>query len=255
VALVRSGAVTRVARRFASQPFGAVAVTRPDRSGVPEVQITNPAGGTLGGDRLELDVRLAAGAQATVCTQGATKVYRGASAVARSRLAVAEGGLLEYVPHHAIPFAGSRYRQETVVELAVEATLIAWEAFGAGRIARGERFAFDRLSSRTLLLRDGTPEAIDGLELEGGGEAFGGYSYLATVYVVAPGELAGLAEELHGFLATLPGALASASTPAPGVVAARILAGDGPVLYRALNGVRALARTMLGLGPAPREVV
>lgn len=252
--LVRSGAVTRAARRFATQPFGAVGVTRPDGSGMPEVQVTNPGGGTLGGDRLELEIDLGAGARATVCTQGAVKAYRGVPAVQRTRLAVRAGGLLEYVPHHTIPFAGSRYRQETVADIAADATLVAWEAFAAGRLARGERFAFDRLSARTLVLRDGTPEAIDGFELAAGGEPFGGYSYLATAHVLAPA-LTGLAGELHAFLAEVSGASASASAPAPGVVAARILASDAPALYRALNGVRALVRAGLGLAPAPREVV
>lgn len=270
--LARDGGRTALARRFASQPWGAVQVARPDASGVPEVVLTNPGGGTLGGDRLELTVEVGPGARATVCTQGATKVYRGAQAVQRTRLGVGEGGVLEHVPHHVIPFAASRWRQETVIDLAPDARLLAWEAFSAGRLARGERFAFAGLASRTLLLRGGAPVAVDGCELVGGGEPFGGWAYLATAYVVAPGDLGALAEELHELLAArgpatsastgtprwdVPGAqlLGSASTPQEGVLCARLLAASAPALTAALNALRDRVRPTLGLGPVAREVV
>jgi urease accessory protein len=272
VRLARDGGRTTLVRRFASQPWGAVQVARPDASGVPEVVLTNPGGGTLGGDRLELTVEVGPGARATVCTQGATKVYRGAQAVQRTRLGVGDGGVLEHVPHHVIPFAASRWRQETVVDLAPDARLLAWEAFSAGRLARGERFAFDGLASRTLVLRDGAPVVVDGCELAGGGEPFGGWAYLATAYVVAPGDLRAIADELHEVLAArgpatsasagaprrdVPGAqlLGSASTPQEGVLCARLLAASAPALTAALNMLRDMVRPVLGLGPVAREVV
>lgn len=241
-------------RRFASQPWGAPLVARPDASGMPEVHLTNPGGGTLGGDRLDLEVRVGAGAAATILTQGATRAYRGAEAVQRARVSIDEGGVLEYLPHPLIPFARSRWRQETVVELDPAARLLAWEAFSAGRVARGERFAFDRLSSRTAVLRDGRPEVIDGFELERGGEPFGGWSYLATVHVLAPVRLDGLAEELHTSLAEVRGARGSASTPAEGVACVRVLAGSVSSLLRALGMVRVAARAALGLGKPPRPL-
>lgn len=219
------------------------------------MQVTNPGGGVLGGDRLELAVHVGAGARATVCTQGATKVYRGPAATQRAHLAVAAGGVLEYVPHHVIPYAGSRYRQETTIELAGDAVLIAWEALAAGRVARGERFAFDHLASRTLVLREGLTEAADGCELEGGGEPFAGRSYLATAYLAAPWGLEAFADDLHAAFEAMPRTLASASTPASGVAAVRILADDAPALAQALTRTRTLARAALGLPPPAREVI
>lgn len=222
---------------------------------MPEVQITNPSGGTLGGDHLEAEVDLAPRSSATVLTQAANKVYRGEEAFQATVLRVGEGAFLEYLPHHLIPYAGSSYRQETTFHLGRDATLLAWDAFSAGRIARGERFAFDRLRARTLILRDRVPEVMDGLDLGGGEERFGGYSYTAAVYVLAARDLTPLAEKLHGLLAGLSGSLASASAPAPGLCAARILTTGAPDLYRALNGVRALVRESLGLPATSREVV
>jgi urease accessory protein len=208
----------------------------------------------LGGDRLELDVALAPGSAATVLTQAANKVYKGAEARQNTTFHVGEGGFVEYLPHHLIPFARSSYRQETKFYLAKDATLLFWDAFCAGRVARGERFAFDRLSGRTRIFREELPEIVDGLDLLPGGEPMGGYSYLGTAYVLAPRNLEPLAEELHKVLSGTSRMLASASAPASRLCVARILAWDATTLYRALNACRATARTYLNLSPAALEV-
>jgi UreD urease accessory protein len=49
-------------------------------------------------------------------------------------------------------------------------TLIAWDAYAAGRVGRLERFAFDALRSWTQVWREGVPEVVDGFELTGGME-------------------------------------------------------------------------------------
>lgn len=242
-------------RRYAGQPWGNVQLTRPDTTGMPEVSLTNPGGGVLGGDRLDLAVTLRAGAAATVCTQGATRVYRGAPSHQINRVSVGQRALLEYLPHHVIPFAGSRFNQHTVIDLAPDARLLAWEAVSAGRVARGERFAFASLSTRLTLRRGGLPELVDGCELATGGEPFGGYSYLASACVLAPYDLSALAEDLAVLLTDRADVLASASAPAVGVVAVRVLAGTAPSLTRALLDLRSVARPALGLPDPPREVL
>lgn len=99
---------------------------------MPEVQITNPAGGILGGDVLEVDVDVAPGSSATVLTQAANKAYRGEEASQTAVFRIGEGAFLEYLPHHLIPYAGSNYRQETTFHLTPDAILFAWDAFSAG---------------------------------------------------------------------------------------------------------------------------
>lgn len=251
------GERTILKERFASAPFGAVRANYPDGSGVPEVQITNPSGGVLGGDRLALEVDVASGASATVLTQAANKAYRGAEASQSAVLRVEDGAYLEYLPHHLIPYPCSDYRQETKFFLARDATLLAWDAFAAGRLARGERFAFTRLRGRTEIRREDTPEAVDGFDLSGGGEPFGGFSYVAAAYILAPRNLGPLADDLHHYLADdggLRDVLASASAPAPDLCVVRVLAHDAPALYHALNLAREIARGDLGL-PAPARAV
>lgn len=243
-----------LAGRYWRAPFGSVRANYPDGSGIPEIQVTNPSGGILGGDRLEMDVALAPGSAATVLTQAANKVYKGAEAWQNAIFRAGEGGFLEYLPHHLIPFACSSYRQETEIRLASDATLVVWDAVSAGRVTRGERFAFDELSARTRIFRDNLPEVVDGFVLCAGGEPFGGYSYVGTAYVLAPRDLVPLAERLHGALSGLPHVLASASAPALGLCAVRILARDAAALYRALNAFRGTVRAFLDLPSGAREI-
>ncbi len=262
----RRGKRTVLAERYSKAPFGSVRAGYPDTSGIAEVQVTNPGGGVLGGDDLATEVHLGAGAAATILTQGATKVYRGAASVQRASFELGDGALLEYLPHHLIPYAGSSCRQTADFHLSGEAGLMAWEAYSAGRVARGELFAFEKLSGKTRIFRDGTPEVIDGFELSGGdfsgepsgrkpfgGEIFGGYLYTGALYVCAPG--AGeLAEGLHGALSGVPGVAASASAASGGLCAVRVLAANADGLYRVLNVCRPAARAYLGLPSPPRRV-
>jgi len=250
------GGRTVLAERYSKAPFGTVKANYPDGSGTPEVQITNPAGGTLGGDELSIEVSLSPGARATLLTQAANKAYRGPEARQDAAVEVGAAASLEYLPHHLIPYSDSCYRAATEFRLAPDATLVVWDAFSAGRVARGERFAYSRLCATTRIVRDGVSEVLDGFDLHGsaGGEPFGGYSYLAGLYVLAPRDLAPLADGLHALLAAAPRVLASASAPSPGLCAARLLAHDAPALYRSLNACRVAARAHLGLPPPARGV-
>lgn len=247
---------TVLEERYASAPFGAVRANYPDGSGTPEVQITNPSGGILGGDHLELEVSLAPGSSATLLTQAANKAYRGTESGQEAAFHVGEGAFLEYAPHHLIPYTASNYRQQTTFHLARDATLFTWDSFSAGRLARGERFAFERLQSRVEAWRNGAPEVVDGFDLSGGvREHFGGYSYLAAAYVCAPTDLGPLADILHEAFSGISGALASASAPSSGLCVVRVLADSAPVMYRALNACRELSRRFLGLTVPARAVL
>lgn len=251
--LAQRGDRTALRDRYWSAPFGPVWANHPAQDGTAELQITNPAGGVLGGDEYGMRADLAPGSSATLLSQGANRIYRGPLASQRAAFYVEEGALLEYLPHHLIPFAGSNYHSENDFHLSTGSTLITWEAHSAGRVSRGERFDFDRLCAKTRITRDDIPLVVDGLDLPGGGEPFAGYDYTATLYVCAPENLVEFAGNLHSALDELP-ILASASAPERGLCTARILASGAPVLYRALNAGRREARSSLGLPQPTRDL-
>jgi urease accessory protein len=141
----------QVVREFA-QPDGACLV-----------HLQNIAGGVLGGDDLSMAIEVRNGAQAAITTTGATRVYRSAGRDSRltTTVTVGRGGLLEYLPDALIPFAGARLRQETRIRLDDGAGLLWWETVAPGRLACGEKFAYDLLDLRMAIdaveSRAGTP--------------------------------------------------------------------------------------------------
>jgi len=112
------------------------------------VSILNPTGGLVGGDRLAIDVRAGAGAHAVLTTPSATRVYRadGPPTLQTVRLSVGPRAVVEWVPDHIIPFAGSALRQSIEIELDASGGLILVDAFAAGRVAAGEGWRFARLA-------------------------------------------------------------------------------------------------------------
>lgn len=136
--------------------------------------------------------------------------------------------------------------------------LMTWDACSAGRMARDERFAFLTLSGRTRISRKDILRASDGCDLSGGdllgGEHFGSYAYLGTLYDMALEDLSPLAEELHALLGSTARVFAPASVPETCLCAVRILARDATALYRVLNGCRTTARTYPNIPPPAWEV-
>ena len=157
------------------------------------VSMLNPTGSVLGGDHLRIDVRVETGAHALLTTPSATRVHRtdGPAAVQEVSLRVAPGAVMEWVPDHTIPYAGSAYRQSIRAHVGPGASLILLDAFAAGRVARGERWRFRVLESGLTITDDDGWLLHDRFVLTGAGGWDGlGFSegalYLATMAVVTP---------------------------------------------------------------------
>ena len=183
------------------------------------VHLHNLSGGVLGGDHLEVTIEVGPGAVAQVTSTGATRIYRSAddSTVARQRLQirVEDEGLVEYLPDQLIPFSGSRYRQETLIDLGLKAGLFWWETVSPGREACNELFAYDLLQLKTSITAFGSPIALEHMKIEPAKRPasslarLGAYRYFSTFYICRVGVeqsrwleleklLGELAEELSG---------------------------------------------------------
>jgi urease accessory protein len=252
----RRGGATVLARCRCALPLQVLApVALVDAAAV--VSMLNPTGGVLGGDRLTVDVEVGAGAHACLTTPSATRVYRtaGEPAVQRLRVALAPGAVVEWVPDHVIPSAGAALRQSLEVEAGAEATLIAIDAFAAGRVACDEAWRFALLDS-ALTVRDAAGLVLHDRFVLRGGERWGGLGfaearpYFATVVVVAPTGLDDLVAGVPDALAAVDGFTAAAARlPRRGVVI-RGLAASAPALTDGLGALWRLARQrVLGLPP------
>ena len=225
------------------------------------VSILNPTGGLVGGDRLTIDVHAAAGAHALLTTPSATRVYRteGEPTVQAVRLSAGRAAVVEWVPDHTIPFAGSALRQAIDVKFDEDAGLILVDAFSAGRIALGEAWRFAVLES-AVSVRDARGWLFqDRFVLRGRGTrgpAFDGLGftesspYFASIAVFGTFDRDRFAADVERLATGADAARLGAALLPRGGVLVRCLATAAPALVDAIDGCWRLARrALLGLPP------
>jgi urease accessory protein len=120
-------------------------------------------GGFVGGDAIDLDIDVAAGARLFLTSQSSSKVYRRAVSRCRVTASIGDAGVLVAWPDPIACFAGAAFEQRQTLRLARSAGAIAVDAWTAGRIAHGEQWAFDRLVLRTEIEIDGAPVLADAM--------------------------------------------------------------------------------------------
>jgi urease accessory protein len=159
-------------RVVGKRQLGPLTIQRPFYpEGAPcHLYLLHPPGGVVGGDRLDVEIRVASGAHALVTAPGATKFYRSAGPCARQHqhLSIGAGAALEWLPHENIFFPGASCSLHTQVELAGDARFIGWEIQCLGRPAVGERFREGRAEIAMTLLRDAKPVLSERLRVAGG---------------------------------------------------------------------------------------
>ena len=185
----------------------------PNASGETLAHLHNVSGGVLDNDDLRLQLEIGPGARAQITTTGATRVYRSRSAEAvalqRTEVTVGERGLLEYLPDPLIPYARSRFRQSTTIELRDEATLFWWETTAPGREAAGEVFEYHALRTSLDLRAGGELVALERYAIEPGirnpvsPARLGHFRYFSSFYVCQAGRAAPSWRDLESQLGDL----------------------------------------------------
>ncbi|KRE17184.1 hypothetical protein ASE66_30230 [Bosea sp. Root483D1] len=209
-----------------------------------EAVLINTAGGMAGGDRAVTRIALDAGAQATVTTQAAEKIYRsqGSDTRVETHIEVAAGAELAWLPQETILFSGSRLSRSLDVDLAADASFIAAETLYFGRAAMGESLSRGHLRDRWRIRRDGKLIFAEDLLLDGaidatlGRKAVGqGARAAATVFATGPGQLEKLAE-IRALLAddTVFAEVEAGAGVLDGFLLIRLLSADAQALRRAL---------------------
>jgi urease accessory protein len=150
---------------------GPLVVQRPfyPEGSICHVYLVHPPGGIVGGDRVELQAGVEAGAHALLTTPAATRFYRAGphpQATLAQHLAVRDGAM-EWLPQETIVFEGARAHSTTRVELTGEARFLGWEIACLGRPANDETFRAGELRQDFLLYRDGQPLLLDRMRLSG----------------------------------------------------------------------------------------
>ena len=213
---------TQLARSSHEGPLRIQRVLQPEGADCPHIYLLHPPGGVVGGDRLQTQIVLGAGAQVLLTTPAAQKLYRsqGARAEISNVLRVGAGARLEWLPSETLAFSAARAKLSTRVELEPGAAFLGWEIACYGMPARGESFATGSVCARFELWRGGSALAIESFDLTGGQElldaayALRGAPVTATLYAVPSGGAVddGLVERVREAIGECVSGLASVSS-------------------------------------------
>jgi len=221
--------------------------------------IVHPPGGLAGGDELDIDVDVRAGAHAVLTAPGAAKFYRSTGATARQsiRVRAGAGAIAEWLPPEAIVFDGARASSSLAFDLDQDASLLAFDIVALGRPARSEVFAHGRWRQRLELRRADRLLVDDTLDLDGDVRwrdspvGLAGASAVGTFVACGSAVDAALVDACRADV--LPeGVRLGLTRPVDGLLVARALGSGVEPMRRAFIALWARARPALaGLDPRP----
>ena len=238
----------------------------PEGPGICHHVLVHPPGGMVGGDRLEIEATLEAGAHALVTTPSATRYYRstGAPASQQALLRVAAGARLEWLPLETLAYRGCHAHNGVQLHLAPGAEAMGWDVLALGLPAAGRPFDSGRFHQHLELsgvwLERGTIDATDRLLLDSP-LGLAGHRVLATMWwaegeALAPARRQALLDSAREVLAASPlHRTAGATAPQPRVVVVRLLThGVEPVLHCLMAVRAAWRRQAWALAPNPPRI-
>jgi len=219
-----------------------------------EAVLLNTSGGITGGDVLEFEVAIGAGAEAVVTTQAAERIYRsvgGAGSIV-NRLEVGAGARLDWLPQETILFDRSALDRRLEVDLAADASVLLCEAIVFGRSAMGESVRSLSLADRWRIRREGRLVHADGIALDGdaaaelsGGATGSGAVAVASLVLAEPGAES-LLENVRHVLEDCAGEAGASAWP--GILNVRFVARSSQVLRQDIRHVAEAVRNR----PLPR---
>jgi urease accessory protein len=140
----------------------------PEGDGLSAVFV-NTAGGIAGGDRFDIEIAAGEGANLTLTTAAAEKVYRAAGPAAEFNIALkaAPGAHLSWLPQETILFDRARISRRIDIDLAEGSSLLLCEIVVFGRAAMGERMQSGEFVDRWRVRRGGRLVFAETVRLEG----------------------------------------------------------------------------------------
>ena len=155
-----------------------------------EVMVMSASAGFLEGDRYDISMSLTEHASLKLTGQSYTKVFRASQygAVQNMKVTMKNNSTLACLLPPIIPFSGSMFRNQVEIHLECGCQLLLCEIISCGRIGMGERFAWKKLQTRTIVYQDDIPVFLDSQMLLphhnscSGIGFFEGHTHIGTIY-------------------------------------------------------------------------
>ena len=194
----------------------------PEGTGICHNVLVHPPGGLVGGDVLDIDVRVTEGAHALITTPGATRFYKsnGQRALQRTKLYLEQGARLEWLPLEAIAYNACDAINHLEFELEEGAQLLTWDVTALGLPLAAQPYEAGMFEQHIewpgRFLERGVISAHDDLLLSGD-LGLAGHRCLASL-IFASGspttrqQREALLEGTHALLESAPGGMLSGVT-------------------------------------------
>lgn len=217
--------------------------------------IVHPPGGIVGGDRLDINVRVGSGAHGLVSTPGATRFYQSDAESGQQsvRLHLEDGARLEWLPLESIAYPGCRAINRLQMHLEGNAQMIGWDVVGLGLPAAGQPFTHGEIRQQIewpgIWLEQGTIQGADE-RLLNSPLGLDGQRSMATMWLACAQPLdTALAEDLleavRACRSSLPadagGARMAATCPGPHVL---VIRGIAPLVEPLMHSMQQVWRTL-----------
>jgi urease accessory protein len=234
----RVGSGTEPARLFET---GGLRWRFPRSSSPCEAAILNTGGGVAGGDSYRVSLELGEAAEVEATTPSAERIYRsdGPAASIATRLVLASGARLFWLPQETLMFEGARLERRLEVEMSAEAALVIAETVAFGRLAMGERRIDASLRDSWRVRRDGRLIFADETRLNHAGAALerkavgAGARGVSTIVAAAPNIEARL-PDLRAALEAEKSSVEAGASAFDGLIVARLVSASPSRLRAAL---------------------
>jgi urease accessory protein len=244
-----------VVRHSHEGPLRVLQTLYPEGDAVAHNVLVHPPSGIVGGDTLQIDVQVRAGAHAFITTPGAARFYRseGEAAMQRTSLCLETGSRLEWLPLEALAYSGCIAQNRVVAQLAPGAEMIGWDIAALGLPAAQQPFLqgsfLQHIEVTDHWLERGRIDAQDD-RLMNGPLGLAGKRCIGTLFFASGDAIAGSRAEHAMALANEAAAshgdvLSAATAPEPHVIVFRVLSDVVEPAMQLLKAVHAAWRPAL----------
>jgi len=186
---------TRMPHVFQQPPLKASRELYEGKNPTATVYIMESSGGMVAGDRNDITVKLAPDSSVRLVQQSALKIYpshTGDTCVQSINVELEEGARLEWMTEVIIPFVDAKYRGDTTLRIARDATILWGEIVAPGREKRGEIFDYQSFHTNFKIFVEDELIAFDSLHFSPQETALGDIGvletamYIGSIWLVSP---------------------------------------------------------------------